>query len=189
MNRTSFIGSTLAIATLAAGVSHKLTLGYSHAGHDRSLSEIPPIAHPRDGQSERPGTGEKLAMTRYFISMCRMLEHDSKELGAPSRAETMIYGLVLYYWHREKDPEFALEQRQSLAKVLVQTGTEVQATTRPFVQKITRNHSIDQTKMVLQTLGFDEATAHVIAVDAHYDALAEFRRWLSSDPEYSGNQR
>jgi len=48
----------LAIAVLAAGISHVLTMKYSYARHDRAFREIPAIAFPTDAES-------KMVRTRY----------------------------------------------------------------------------------------------------------------------------
>ena len=125
-------------------------------------------------------------MSRYFASMCRSLKDGPKVLDDPRRSEAMIYGMILFYCYREKDAGFATTQREVLAKVLVETGTEVRATTRLLVHELTQNPRLSIVEARVRGYGFDQATARLIAVDVLYDGLASFRKWLTSDPQYRG---
>ena len=127
---------------------------------------------------------QEAALSRYYTLMFGGLREDDPVLKTSRRVEAIMFGLLIYYYHFEDDPDFTSIYRGALVQALIQHKLDPEVIAQPLLDDLTRKMTIEQSQGFMELSGFDKKTSRRIVSDARADNLAVFFKWLREDPKY-----
>ncbi|MFC5049116.1 hypothetical protein ACFPK9_00590 [Rubritalea spongiae] len=125
---------------------------------------------------------EETTLSRYFTLTFTGLsqDEDDPELKVARTQEALIFSLILYYYHAEKNAKISNQYRDAIRKTLSHYGLDIEQLAKVLISEVDEDQAIAISH--LKALGFDEQTAQCIVNDIHKDKLTDFLQWFHATP-------